>query len=300
MHRLSDDQELAVCQYLDRMDSIGTSARLQMVTSCANTILRNAHTGPSLPPVVSNQWANGFLNRHPEYFVRKQKSIDSDRKKAHQPDNIRTWFAKYHAVCEKHSIQPCNQYNFDKTGFCIGIRRDQCIITRDTTRQTYLDTSMNRSLVTVCETISGDGSVLPPMVILPGAIYQEYWYTTTCLPDNYLIGLSDSGYNNDQLTMKWLVHFQWFSAQRQSGLYRLLLLDGFGSHCTKEFIDYCDNHRIIPFCLPPHSSHLLQPLDVVVFQPYKHYHAEAVEAATRMGCGDFDNAEFLDRIDSIR
>jgi len=45
---------------------------------------------------------------------------------------------------------------------------------------------------------------------------------------------------------------------------------------------------------------LLQPLDVVVFQPLKHYHAEAVEAAIRMGCGDFDKVEFLDKIDSIR
>jgi len=39
---------------------------------------------------------------------------------------------------------------------------------------------------------------------------------------------------------------------------------------------------------------------VVVFQPYKHYHAEAVEAATRTGCGDFNKSEFLDIIDTIR
>jgi len=52
-------------------------------------------------------------------------------------------------------------------------------------------------------------------------------------------------------------------------------------------------------CLPPHSSHLLQPLDVVVFQPYKHYHAEDVEKATRTGCGDFNKSEFLDTIDTI-
>jgi len=57
---------------------------------------------------------------------------------------------------------------------------------------------------------------------------------------------------------------------------------------------------MVVFCLPAHSSHLLQPLDVVVFQPYKHYHAEGVEAATRTGCGNFDKAEFLDSIDSIR
>ena len=37
----------------------------------------------------------------------------------------------------------------------------------------------------------------------------------------------------------------------------------------------------------------------MVFQPYKHYHAEAVEAATRTGRGNFEKAEFLDTIDSI-
>jgi len=88
---------------------------------------------------------------------------------------------------------------------------------------------------------------------------------------------SETGYNNDDLTVKWFAHFQRFSAKRQEGVYGLLLLDGFGLHCTKEFLDYCDQHKIIVFCLSPHSSHLLQPLDVVVFQPPKYYHVQAVE-----------------------
>ena len=152
----------------------------------------------------------------------------------------------------------------------------------------------------MCETISGDGVALPPMIIVPGIIHQESWYITTRIPDSYLVGTSETGYNNDELKMKWLVHFEHSSAARLAGSYRLLLLAGFGSHCTKQFLDFCDLYKIIVFCLPAHSSHLLQPLDVVVFQPYKHYHPEAVEAATRTGCGDFDKAEFLDTIDTIR
>ena len=138
------------------------------------------------------------------------------------------------------------------------------------------------------------------MIIVPGVIHQQSWYTATSIPGNYLVGTSETGYSNDALKMARLVHFEKYSAKRQTGTYRLLLLDGFGSHCTKQFIDYCDNHKIVVFCLPLHSSHHLQPLDVVVFQPYKHYHAEAVEAATRMGCSDFNKIEFLDQIDSIR
>ena len=61
-YRLSEDQELAVCQYLDRLDAIGTSARLQMVTSTANTILRNSHDSIGLAPIVDDHWAQRFLN----------------------------------------------------------------------------------------------------------------------------------------------------------------------------------------------------------------------------------------------
>lgn len=52
--------------------------------------------------------------------------------------------------------------------------------------------------------------------------------------------------------------------------------------------------------LPAHTSHFLQPLDVVVFQPLKHFHAKAVDDATRRGCSSFDKVEFLHAIDGIR
>ena len=41
--KLREDQESAVYQYLDRLDKIGLSARLPMVTNCANAILRRSH-----------------------------------------------------------------------------------------------------------------------------------------------------------------------------------------------------------------------------------------------------------------
>jgi len=299
--KLTEEEELAVCQYLDRLDHIGTSARLHMITTCANAILLHAQEDPSIPtPVVSEHWARRFLTRHPEYHIRKQYTLDADRKNAHHPESILDWFSRYEKVCDKYGIQSRDRYNFDETGFRIGIGRDQWIVTRDPTRQAYLGSSTNRELVTVCETISADGHVLPPMIIISGIIHQEHWYTETKIPDDYYLSVSDTGYSNDFLCMKWLGHFDLYSAQRQIGAYRLLLLDGYGSHCTREFIEYCDNAKIIPFCLPPHTSHLLQPLDVVVFQPYKHYHSEAIEAATRTGCTDFDKVEFLTAIDSIR
>jgi len=46
-------------------------------------------------------------------------------------------------------------------------------------------------------------------------------------------------------------------------------------------------------------NNLLQPLNVIVLQPYKHYHARAVEADTQIACGDFNKCEFLNQIHSI-
>ena len=63
--KLREDQELAVCQYLNRLDKIGLSARLPMVTNYANAILRRSHTtggdtSLSPPPQVDKQWLLAF------------------------------------------------------------------------------------------------------------------------------------------------------------------------------------------------------------------------------------------------
>ena len=47
--RLSADEELAVCLHLDRLGGIGTAARKQMITGCANDILCRR---PTLDPTV--------------------------------------------------------------------------------------------------------------------------------------------------------------------------------------------------------------------------------------------------------
>ncbi|RPB02209.1 hypothetical protein L873DRAFT_1674099, partial [Choiromyces venosus 120613-1] len=135
-------------------------------------------------------------------------------------------------------------------------------------------------LVTSCEAISGDGYVLLPMLILPGSLHLEDFTMKTNLDDNVLLAISESSYSNDRLALEWISHFDRFSSARCIGAFCLLLLDGYGSHCTREFISYCSEKKIIPFCLPPHTILILQPLDVVVFQPLKHFHAEVIDYAT--------------------
>jgi hypothetical protein len=47
----------------------------------------------------------------------------------------------------------------------------------------------------------------------------------------------------------------------------MLLFNGHESHVTLEAVQYCEDNKIVLFCLPSHSTHILQPLDIGVFGP---------------------------------
>jgi len=43
-------------------------------------------------------------------------------------------------------------------------------------------------------------------------------------------------------------------------------VDGLREHIHIDIIEFCLNHKILVVCLPSHSTHYLQPLDVAVFR----------------------------------
>lgn len=51
------------------------------------------------------------------------------------------------------------------------------------------------------------------------------------------------------------------------GAHRLLAFNSYESHKSVEFNQYWKDNIIITLYIPPHSSHLLQPIDLVCFSP---------------------------------
>jgi len=56
--------------------------------------------------------------------------------------------------------------------------------------------------------------------------------------------------------------------------WRMLILDDNYSHVTIEFMDYCETNQIALYCLPPHSTHIVQPLEVGLFSPLQHHYSK--------------------------
>jgi hypothetical protein len=77
------------------------------------------------------------------------------------------------------------------------------------------------------------------------------------------------------------------------GRYRLLILDGHESHLNQDFKDYCQENLILTLCMPAHSSHTLQPLDVVCFSPLKRKYSQRVRDLARRRVYHINKEGFL-------
>jgi hypothetical protein len=82
------------------------------------------------------------------------------------------------------------------------------------------------------------------------------------------VSASPSGWTNNNIGLAWLKEvFQRETRRQACSGYQLLLLDGHGSHLTMDFINYCNDNKILLAVFPPHATHTLQPLDVGMFKP---------------------------------
>jgi hypothetical protein len=116
-----------------------------------------------------------------------------------------------------------------------------------------------------------------------------------------VIAVSENGWTNDQLGLFWLKEvFNKHTQSRTIGRYRLLILDGHSSHSGPEFDQFCTENSIIPLYMPPHSSHLLQPLDVSCFSPLKRAYGQEVQKQMALGINHIDKDEFLTIYPSVR
>jgi DDE superfamily endonuclease len=139
---------------------------------------------------------------------------------------------------------------------------------------------------------------LKPLVILKGKVITTDFVAD--LLDNYILSISDSGWTNNDRGLYWLENIFELETRNTKGDFRLLIMDGHDSHINVEMVNFCADHRIRLLCLPPHSTHILQPLDVGCFQPMKQYHSQAINSAIQYLDFEFSKLEFLHALDDIR
>ena len=240
-------------------------------------------------------WASTFIKRHSEVRTRYNRRISYQRAKQEDPRIINQWLNTVYEATQKHGIHEDDIWNFDETGFAMGLCTTSKVITaaeRSERPRTVIQG--NREWVTIIECIGSSGCHIPPLVILKGKEQQAIWYQEPDLPQEWQIATSPNGWTTDSIGLHWLKEvFEPYSRVHSVGAKRLLILDGHSSHLTASFDAFCKDNAIICLCMPPHSSHLLQPLDVGVFGPLKCAYGKLVEAIMRGGNNHIDKTDFL-------
>jgi hypothetical protein len=114
--------------------------------------------------------------------------------------------------------------------------------------------------VTLIAAINAMGWAVAPYLIFKAKNRDASWYPD--LKPQWRIGVSDNGWTTNDIGVAWLRHFVKQIQGRRVGSHVLLTIDGHESHKSLAFQNLCEDNKIITLCMPPHSSHILQPLDV--------------------------------------
>src|SRR6478736_3008929 len=122
--KLSDLEEQVIAQYILDLDSRGFPSRHCDVEEMANRLLADRDASP-----VGKRWAINFIKRQPELKTCFQRKYDYQRAKCEDLIAIRNWFRLVQNTIAKYGIRSDDIWNFDETGFMMGVISSGIVIT---------------------------------------------------------------------------------------------------------------------------------------------------------------------------
>ena len=215
-------------------------------------------------------------------------------------DALDAWFDAVEETIAKFDIHYSDIYNMDETGFAIGSMDSTRVIVDSTVRTHWKAMPGRQEWVTVVECICADGTAISPFVIFKGKRVLDNWIPQS-LTSNWSFSASMNGWTSNSLGLAWLEDvFEPATRNKAKGKTRLLICDGHDSHISGYFISYCMENNIHILLLPPHTSHILQPLDVAIFGPLKKVLTSALMPLHEARLARIQKAEWLEAYSQAR
>ncbi|KAI1683104.1 Pogo transposable element [Pyrenophora tritici-repentis] len=268
MHRLlHPQQEKELVEYIRGLSERRLPPTRTMIRNFASSLAGKE---------VSETWVSRFLRRHPSELISRYTSgMDRKRHKADSGAKYKLYFELLHAKMMEYGVQPTQIYNMDEKGFqigCLGRSKrvfDKVLYDQKGVRACLQDG--NTQWITVLACVCADGTALSPSLIFQsdaGTLQASWVDAIDAEKHSVFVASSPTGWTNNDIGLAWLKQV-FIRETRRSGVngYRLLILDGHGSHVTMDFINFCNDNKILLAVFSSHATHTLQPLDVSLFKP---------------------------------
>jgi len=242
---------------------------------------------------LGKRWPGRFIKRQKELHTERTKKIEAVRQEV-KIEDLKTWFEELERVVQEYDILPKNIYNMDETGFNIGDYEARNVVVDTSVQSHYQAQSGRQEWVTTVECICVDGSWVPPLVIFTGETFVKQWVPKDFDP-SWKFSNTIKGWTSNEHGLKWLkLCFEPATREKADGRYRLLILDGHGSHCTSDFLAHAMEHKILVFLLVAHSSHISQPLDATIFGPLKRILSRTTAPLFQLGIFKMPKDEWIE------
>jgi RecB family endonuclease NucS len=161
---LRGSEEVAIVRHVLKLVEQGYPPRLADVEEMANSLLEIRNRKP-----VGKKWAANFVKRRPELKVKFNRKYDYSRALCEDPEVIQGWFRLVQNTKAKYGIQDEDTYNFDETGFMMGVISTGSVVTAADRRGRPKTVQQgNREWVTAIQGMNATGWAIPPFIIFQG------------------------------------------------------------------------------------------------------------------------------------
>ena len=265
---LSESEEQGLAEHVNYMASIGYGYTKPEVIHIANNYAISVGKKTESDPTFSDSWFYQFLKRSGNLQVVKPRKLAIVRAKSSSKETVSKYYDELDNILTSNGLhdKPENIYNMDETNIPLEHNPPKVVCSKRSNPQAI--TSPKGQNVTLIGCGNAQGNFLPPYYIFPGKRWNPLFIENTCAGTSG--EMSDSGWSNTVTFKNYLQnHFLRYVNPSARSNPVLVLFDGHKSHVNLALHEWGRENNVIFFVLPPHTSHLLQPLDVGCFAPLK-------------------------------
>jgi len=207
--------------------------------------------------------------RRPDLTIRKPQNCASNKLAMTTRPVINGYFDELESILQRLQLEdkPTQIWNCDESGLQFSPDASR-VIAEKGSKTVIARCSPSKESVTTLVCINAAGRAMPPLCVVKGKTMRAVQsFATKDGPEGTVWTHQTNAWMDDDIGVQWFpkVFLQHCGESRP----QLLILDSHHSHEVLEMLELAQEENIHILALPPHTTHILQPLDRVVFKPFK-------------------------------
>ncbi|CAH2095105.1 unnamed protein product [Euphydryas editha] len=259
------EMNLASCLHIMETYGFGLT-RAEVLDMVGEYIKQNNIPSSFKNGVPGKDWFVSFSKRH-HLSIKKPQAVEYARKTAIDPYIVFPYFDLLEKTIKELNLQdkPHAIWNLDETSFSKDPSKTKIVGVKGYAATRVIATP-GKDNTTVLLGASAAGQKTPPLIIFKGKNVWDEWTS----PDAYP-GTTYAATKNGWMESEVFEAFFKKTFLPAIGNQRpvLLIYDGHSTHVGLNIIEEARRANVTILKIPPHTSHVLQPLDVSVMKSFK-------------------------------